>query len=82
MGKPRLHFFITNGTQIQPKFLTREERAKLAIQKRSQEIKEQREKEERQRREREEFEREAESIRAKERSRDEGSRYGRGNRRQ
>ncbi|KAI5122072.1 hypothetical protein M0805_006055 [Coniferiporia weirii] len=63
-----------------PRFLSKEERAKLAIAKRAQEIKEQKEKDEQQKREREQFEEEADALRAKERSRDDGSRYGRGSR--
>ncbi|KAI0328564.1 DEAD-domain-containing protein [Cubamyces sp. BRFM 1775] len=59
-----------------PKFLTKEQRAQLAIQKRAQEIKEQKEKEERARRDREALEREAEEIRQKERERERASRYG------
>ncbi|EJF65973.1 pre-mRNA-splicing ATP-dependent RNA helicase PRP28 [Dichomitus squalens LYAD-421 SS1] len=61
-----------------PKFLTKEQRAQLAIQKRAQEIKEQREKEERAKRDREALEREAEEIRARERERERASRYGGG----
>ena len=64
----------------QPKFLTKEERAKIAIAKRAEEIRDQREKEESQKKEREQFEREAEAIRAKERAGEERSRYGRGSR--
>ncbi|PAV23639.1 pre-mRNA-splicing ATP-dependent RNA helicase PRP28 [Pyrrhoderma noxium] len=63
-----------------PKFLTKEERAKIAIAKRAEEIRDQREKEESQKKEREQFEREAEAIRAKERAGEERSRYGRGSR--
>lgn len=66
----------------QPKFLSREERAKLAIQKRAGEIRDQKEKEEKQRQDRETLEREAESLRSREQTRDGGSRYGRNNRRQ
>lgn len=47
----------------QPRFLSKEERAKLAIEKRAQEIKEQREKEERQRKEREVLEVQAAALR-------------------
>ncbi|KAI5834125.1 P-loop containing nucleoside triphosphate hydrolase protein [Schizophyllum commune Tattone D] len=46
-----------------PKFLSKEERAKLAIAKRAAEIREQKEKEERARKEREDLERQAEEIR-------------------
>ncbi|EJD05824.1 P-loop containing nucleoside triphosphate hydrolase protein [Fomitiporia mediterranea MF3/22] len=63
-----------------PKFLSKEERAKLAIEKRAQEIRGQKEKEESQRREREALEREADALRDRERFRDEGNRYGRGSR--
>ena len=65
-------------SSIQPRFLTKEQRAKLAIEKRAQEIKEQREKEERAKRDREALEREAEEFRQKERERDRASRYGGG----
>ncbi|KAG9032472.1 mRNA splicing protein prp28 [Tulasnella sp. JGI-2019a] len=63
-----------------PKFLTKEERATLAIQKRTQEIREQKEKEERQRQERQALERQAEELRARERDGYGGSggRYGSG----
>ena len=65
----------------QPRFLSKEERAKLAIQRRAEEIKADKEKEERQRKEREAFEKEAEALRANERNgreeRDRG-RYDRG----
>lgn len=57
---------------MQPKFLSKEERAKLAIEKRAQEIREQREKEERQRKEREALEREAEVLRERGRPEDFG----------
>ena len=56
--------------------MSKEERAKIAIQKRAQEIREQREKEDRQRQDRDALEREAEALREKER-RDESARYGR-----
>ncbi|KAI0065444.1 hypothetical protein BV25DRAFT_1690344 [Artomyces pyxidatus] len=45
-----------------PKFLSKEERAKLAIEKRAQEIQDQRAKEEESRRDREALEREAERV--------------------
>ena len=64
---------------MQPRFLTKEERAKLAIEKRAQEIKEEREKEERRRQGREALERGAEVLRSRER-RDDGGRYGKGSR--
>lgn len=63
---------------IQPKFLTKEQRAQLAIEKRAQEIREQKEKEERAKREREALEREAEEIRQRERERERAARYGSG----
>ncbi|KAH7107572.1 P-loop containing nucleoside triphosphate hydrolase protein [Auriculariales sp. MPI-PUGE-AT-0066] len=50
-----------------PKFLSKEERAKLAIEKRAQEIREQREKEQQQRGDREAFERQAAELRSRER---------------
>ncbi|KAI8998524.1 DEAD-domain-containing protein [Trametes punicea] len=59
-----------------PRFLTKEQRAQLAIQKREQEIREQREKEERARRDREALEREAEEIRRREREQERAARYG------
>lgn len=64
----------------QPKFLSREERATLAIQKRSQEIKEQKEKDEKQRHEREALEKQADELHIRE-QRDAygGGRYGGGN---
>ena len=52
----------------QPKFLSKEERAKIAIAKRAQEIKEQREREQKSKKDREALEKEAEEIRQKERS--------------
>ncbi|KAF9821369.1 hypothetical protein IEO21_00615 [Rhodonia placenta] len=61
-----------------PRFLTKEQRAQLAIQKRAQELKEEREKGEQARRDRDRLEREAEEIRARERERDRTSRYGNG----
>ena len=64
----------------QPKFLSREERAKLAIAKRAQEIKAEKSKEEETRRARDALEREAEDVRRRERERDYpgggGGRYG------
>ncbi|KAL5511652.1 PRP28 [Sanghuangporus vaninii] len=63
-----------------PRFLSKEERAKLAIEKRAQEIKEQKEREELQRLGRERLEKEAEAFRSQERVREEESRYGRGGR--
>ncbi|KAI0807454.1 DEAD-domain-containing protein [Fomes fomentarius] len=61
-----------------PRFLTKEQRAQLAIQKRAQEIKEQKDKDERSKRDREALERDAEEFRQKERERDRSSRYGGG----
>ncbi|KAJ7740697.1 P-loop containing nucleoside triphosphate hydrolase protein [Mycena maculata] len=60
-----------------PKFLSKEERAKLAIAKRAQEIREQKEKDESARKDRAALEQEAEELRAKERSSQSSSRYGR-----
>jgi hypothetical protein len=60
-------------TLLQPKFLSKEERAQLAIAKRAQEIREQREKEESTRKNREALERDAQELAAKESS---GNRYG------
>lgn len=54
----------------QPKFLSKEERAKLAIEKRSQEIREQRLKDEQQRADREAFQRQAAEVRSRDRPRD------------
>lgn len=59
---------------LQPKFLTKEERAKLAIAKRAQEIKEQKERGEATRRDREALEREAEELAVKDRSKYGGGR--------
>lgn len=59
----------------QPRFLTKEQRAQLAIEKRAQEIKEQRERERKQQQDREELEKEAEEVRHRERERDRASRY-------
>ncbi|KAM5533284.1 hypothetical protein V8D89_013061 [Ganoderma adspersum] len=61
-----------------PRFLTKEQRAQFAIQKRAQEIKDQREREDRAKQDREALEREAEEIRARERERERSSRYGGG----
>ena len=60
------------NTSPQPKFLTKEERAALAIAKRTAEIREANAKQEAARKAREELEREAEAVRANERA----SRYG------
>ncbi|GJE90850.1 DEAD/DEAH box helicase [Phanerochaete sordida] len=61
-----------------PKFLTKEQRAKLALEKREQEIREQKEKEDRAKQERERLEREAEEVRQRERERERAARYGPG----
>ncbi|KAF7295008.1 Pre-mRNA-splicing ATP-dependent RNA helicase PRP28 [Mycena indigotica] len=58
-----------------PKFLSKEERAKIAIAKRAQEIREQKEKEETSKQQRATFEQEAEELRQRERQ--SSSRYGR-----
>ncbi|KAM6500598.1 P-loop containing nucleoside triphosphate hydrolase protein [Amanita muscaria] len=60
-----------------PKFISKEERAKLALAKREQEIKEQREREEKKKHERDALEREADELRQKELHQvSSGSRYG------
>ncbi|KIM80749.1 hypothetical protein PILCRDRAFT_822015 [Piloderma croceum F 1598] len=61
-----------------PKFLSKEERAKIAIAKRAQEIREQKVKEDKSKQDREALEKEAEDIRQRERS--QPNRYGSGNR--
>ncbi|KAF7984029.1 hypothetical protein HWV62_17541 [Athelia sp. TMB] len=60
-----------------PKFLSKEERAKIAIAKRAQEIREQKEKDEATKKDREGLEKEAEELRYKERNQP-SSRYGSG----
>jgi ATP-dependent RNA helicase DDX23/PRP28 len=70
---------FNRGSQ-QPKFLSKEERATLAIAKRAQEIREQKEKEEFSRKDRAQLEQEADEIRMRERSQTSG-RYGNGGRR-
>ncbi|CAA7271780.1 unnamed protein product [Cyclocybe aegerita] len=60
-----------------PKFLTREERAQLAIAKRAQEIREEKERNEAARKDRETLEREAEGLSQRERTRYSGSNGGR-----
>lgn len=65
---------LTLRSTLQPKFLTKEERAKLAIAKRSQEIKEDRERQEASRRDRETLESQADELAQRERN----SRYGGG----
>lgn len=63
----------------QPKFLSKEERAKLAIAKRAQEIREQKEKDENTRKDRDMLEREADELRQKGRTQSASSnRYGGG----
>jgi ATP-dependent RNA helicase DDX23/PRP28 len=56
------------NTLIQPKFLTKEERAQIAIAKRAQEIREQKEKEENGKKDREALERDAEELKLRERN--------------
>ena len=58
--------FLHLNLQTQPKFLSKEERAKLAIAQRAQEIREQKEKEENTKKDREALEREAEELRQRE----------------
>jgi len=58
---------IDIGEPTQPKFLSKEERAKLAIEKRTQELREQREKDQLQRADRDAFERQAAELRSRER---------------
>lgn len=80
-AKVRTHtvFFIDlRLISRQPKFLTKEQRATLAINRRAQELKEEREREARSRLERQELEKEAEEYRQRERERDRASRYGGG----
>ncbi len=60
--------------------MSKEERATLAIQKRTQEIREQKSKEEKQKKERDEFEREADALRWSERNHQSDGKYGRGGR--
>ena len=59
--------FAISFPSFQPKFLSREERAKIAISKRAQEIQEEKRREEENRKNREQLEREAETIRRQER---------------
>ncbi|TFY70404.1 hypothetical protein EVG20_g2606 [Dentipellis fragilis] len=74
-----LHLILTTLLTLkassQPKFLSKEERAKLAIAERAQEIREQKEREENARRDRETLEKEAEQLRQPDRG---GNRYGGG----
>lgn len=80
-SKVRYTFPLLPHTHIfrpQPKFLSKEDRAKLAIEKRAQEIKEQREKDERARNDRAALERDAELIRQREREQANNNRYGGG----
>ncbi|PSR74177.1 hypothetical protein PHLCEN_2v10133 [Hermanssonia centrifuga] len=61
-----------------PRFMTKEQRAQLAIDKRAQEIKDQKQKEEKSRKERDELERDADELRQRDRERERASRYGTG----
>ncbi|KAF8212328.1 P-loop containing nucleoside triphosphate hydrolase protein [Mycena galopus ATCC 62051] len=63
-----------------PKFLSKEERATLAIAKRAQEIREQKEKDELAKKDREALERDADELRMKERNQSSSNRYGRDDR--
>ena len=58
---------ISQPNSGQPKFLSKEERAKIAIAERAKEIREQKEREENSRRDREALERDADELRQKER---------------
>jgi ATP-dependent RNA helicase DDX23/PRP28 len=71
---------LLNSCTLQPKFLSKEERATIAIAKRAQELREQKEKEEKLRQDRDALEKEADDIRQKDRS--QPNRYGGGNRSQ
>lgn len=62
----------------QPKFLSKEERAKIAIEKRAAELKEQRERDEKARVDRAALEREAQEVRQREQERERAARYGGG----
>lgn len=62
---------------LQPKFLSKEERAKLALAKRDLEIREQREKDEKRKTERDALERDAEELRQKEFQASSSSKYSR-----
>jgi ATP-dependent RNA helicase DDX23/PRP28 len=82
-------FFVFNPSQAlptdeykQPKFLSKEERAKLAIEKRAQEIREQKGKDEIARAEREQLERQADELRFKNERDVRDPRYGGGPRRE
>jgi hypothetical protein len=57
-----LQYLTRNNKKPQPKFLTKEERAKLAIAKRAQEIREETERRETTRRDRDALEREADEL--------------------
>ncbi|KAG9318808.1 P-loop containing nucleoside triphosphate hydrolase protein [Chiua virens] len=63
-------------TAAKPKFLSKEERAKIAIAKRAAEIKEQREREEKTKHDRDALEREAETVRQRDREKERSARYG------
>lgn len=64
------------GFHSQPKFLSKEERAKIAIAKRAAELKEQRGREEKARQDRDVLEREADALRQREREKERTARYG------
>ncbi|KAF7304784.1 Pre-mRNA-splicing ATP-dependent RNA helicase PRP28 [Mycena kentingensis (nom. inval.)] len=79
-SKVRISFQSTSlpNQRSQPKFLSKEERAKIAIAKRAQEIREQKEKEDATRKDRAALEQEADDLRQKERQHAaSSSRYGR-----
>jgi ATP-dependent RNA helicase DDX23/PRP28 len=63
-------------TPPQPKFLTKAQRADLALAKQNREEQERKEKEERERKSRDALERDAEEFRARDRDRNRESRYG------
>ena len=73
---PRPIFGGLTLTTPQPKFLTKAQRAELALAQRNQEDREREEKERRERKDREVLEREAEEFRARDRDRNRESRYG------
>lgn len=62
--------------RVQPKFLSKEERAKIAIAKRAVELREQREREEKSRQDRDTLEREADAVRHRDREKERAARYG------
>jgi len=69
---------VADFAHVQPKFLSKEERAKIAIAKRAAELKEQRERDEKARSDRETLEREAQEVRQREQERERAARYGSG----